>query len=282
MKKLIGIVVIVCTTSLLFAQEFSTKLYFEDAKGHRDTLTIGFDLSATDTLDVSFGEININALPFDSVFEVRISDAYALINYDSTSQFLTKKQIFKKACSRSGFSTPAILIKCKYYPIKVKWDKGVFNDSCRSYSFITDWHPGGWFDAVFGTEQGPYFMKSQDSAMFSYFTHQHIYTFNHVIVDTLQQLFFCIASPENFTLGISELSQKQLIVYPNPVADKLTVHTPEGEVIEYVTITSMMGVTYKYMNTDTIDLTDLKPGVYMVFTKSDKHNRIYRSTIIKK
>jgi len=282
MKTLIGIVVILCTTFILYGQEFSTKLYFEDAKGHRDTLTIGYDPNATDTLDVSFGEKNINALPFDSVFDVRISEAYALMEYGATSQFLTKKQIFKKACARAGFSTPAILIKCKYYPIKVKWDKGVFNDPCRSYSFITDWHPAMWFDGIVGTEQGPYYMKSQDSAMFSYFTHQHIYTFNNVIVDTLQQLFFCIASPENFSTGISVLTQKQPIVYPNPVEDKLTVNTPEGEVIQFVTITSINGVTYKYMNTDTIDLTDLKPGVYMVCIKSDKHNRIYRSTIIKK
>jgi len=59
-------------SSTSFAQEeFSFELYFEDAVGNRDTLVLGYDENATDTIDSGFLEIDISGSIWNNTFEVR-------------------------------------------------------------------------------------------------------------------------------------------------------------------------------------------------------------------
>ena len=127
----------------LLSQEFSFPLYFEDAKGNKDTITLGYDINATDGIDASFGEENINIIPWDSILDVRVG--YLFRDY----RFLTKKQILNKDCNKAVYPHYATIpIKSKNYPVKISWNKDLFNNSCRNKTILTDWSPGGWFRCV--------------------------------------------------------------------------------------------------------------------------------------
>ncbi len=56
------------------AQELSFSLYLEDATGARDTIVLGYDSLATDSIDASFGEINLLGQAWGSDFEVRATN----------------------------------------------------------------------------------------------------------------------------------------------------------------------------------------------------------------
>src|SRR5690554_219642 len=96
MKKLIFISVLLCFYQISEAQTFQFQMFFEDAIGNKDTLTIGYDLNGTELIDSSFGEENIIGIPLDSTFDVRISDAF--YNYGNAT-FHTKKQILPNSRS---------------------------------------------------------------------------------------------------------------------------------------------------------------------------------------
>ena len=103
--------------------EFSFDLYFEDALGNRDTVTIGYDPQATDGIDAQFGEENIISQPWDSVFEVRISDYYDKNAVEEQVSFNSKKCIQNKL-SQPYFKTNRIEIDihAKHFPIRITCD----------------------------------------------------------------------------------------------------------------------------------------------------------------
>ena len=74
-------------------------MIFEDAVGSRDTLLIGYDTSATDSIDVFFDEKNIIATEMDSIFGVRISNEWENRTfYDRVGTYHTKKNIVPSEC----------------------------------------------------------------------------------------------------------------------------------------------------------------------------------------
>ena len=52
------------------AQEFSFVMHFEDARGNRDSIEIGYDIDASEGMDSLFDEQNIMEIKWDSVFDV--------------------------------------------------------------------------------------------------------------------------------------------------------------------------------------------------------------------
>lgn len=267
MKKLIFLITILSIGTTLFGQEFSFPLYLEDALGHKDTLVFGYDASATDSIDPVFGEINIKTLPFDTVFEARIAD-YHSSNYgqnipDPTTYHLNK-QIKKKDCNSSNwpFSSGIILSKVKF-PLKVYWDSTLFIDSCKQNSLITDWHPVSWFDVGYGTEQGPFYLKSHDTVSFAYTTHHFITTSN----DTLSALFITLANIYNFISGTPEIQDSSSInIFPNPTTDYLTIQFLDPKlIIETVLLYDIVGKGKQLILTDNkVDLGDITKGLYFI------------------
>jgi hypothetical protein len=83
-------------------EEFSFELYFEDAIGNKDTLLLGYDPLATDSIDVAFGEVNIINQPWSSVFEVRAGDDNDIWHPPGgvvqVPNYQSKKQIIDKSC----------------------------------------------------------------------------------------------------------------------------------------------------------------------------------------
>ena len=76
MKKLITLAIALLSAQIVTAQEFSFQMYFEDAAGNKDTLTIGYDPNGTDTIDAQFGEANIISTLPDSAFDLRITNEW--------------------------------------------------------------------------------------------------------------------------------------------------------------------------------------------------------------
>jgi hypothetical protein len=109
--------VLLCLVILLFnpfsktqAQpEFSFQLFFEDAIGNKDTVTLGYDYNATSGIDAAFGEVDILGVTWNNDFEVRGSDRYT----NGTPSFQSKVDI------RNPPSFYTIDIHCLAYPFVV-------------------------------------------------------------------------------------------------------------------------------------------------------------------
>lgn len=118
---------------------FQTKLYFEDAIGNIDSITIGFDVNATNETDLEFEESEDNT-PFDSIFDVRARDPNADAEGGLYKVLVTSSTMGAPDpdnCLTGGGAH--IFINCVYQPIKIWWDKGDFLDTiCYRGAFITD------------------------------------------------------------------------------------------------------------------------------------------------
>jgi hypothetical protein len=80
--------------------DLSFQMKFVDAAGNADSITLGYDITATDTLDSFFGETNIVSVAYKSGLDVRVGNKY----YPSSpgqSPFQCKKQILFKKCPTS-------------------------------------------------------------------------------------------------------------------------------------------------------------------------------------
>ena len=118
---------------------FETNIFFEDARGNRDTISVGYDSLATFDLDTSFGEIEI-IKPFDSIFEVRAGI------FDPRYREKLSKRIISGTEKIIGspndcFDGDNILfyIWAKYQPVKISWDRSTFkNNACVKGSLISN------------------------------------------------------------------------------------------------------------------------------------------------
>ena len=284
MKLLFTLVVLIELSHLTSAQEFSFQLYFEDSAGDKDTLTLGYDNTATDSIDGIFGEINISAMPFESSFEARISN----YNWPGSDQYIVnpttfhlKKQIKKKDCTSNGFPlVSAVSLIQVNYPLKVSWDSSLFSDSCRLMSLITDWHPGGWFDAVHGGEQGPFDLSESDTVVFTHTTNHYITSNN----DTLDVLYFTLASVNNSIIGINNMTvQRDFNIYPNPTTEFLIIQTTSiGLNIENIQLFDLSGKEQQIELTgDLVDLSNISDGLYFLQIKMQDGQTVMKK-IIKK
>jgi hypothetical protein len=103
-------------------------LYFEDARGNRDTMSIAWDIRATGCdlsgitckPDTLFGEF-IQTEPFDSVLDARgvMYPWYGTITAKNVVDSGDESTI-SPGCQRGGGIQ--ILVLCKYFPLKISWD----------------------------------------------------------------------------------------------------------------------------------------------------------------
>lgn len=214
MKKTLNILLLplyLCV-GVLYGQDFSFEMYFEDALGNKDTLTFGYDPLATDGIDASFGEIDVSATPWSNDFEVRISDYNYMDGqyHTDTYDFYSKKQIQLKSCGISNNLISIVHVNNPNYPILISWDSTLFIDPCRSNSLITGWNPGGWFDAVWGGEQTVNMLKEHDSVLVYEPFHHNV----NLQGDTTHLFYITIANENQVFVGIQEQTfqnKKELI-----------------------------------------------------------------------
>ena len=94
--KLMFLLIVLLTTNINSQEEFSFPMIFEDAVGNKDTIVVGYDSLATDSIDTAFGEVDIVNQPWDSTFEVRIGRTTTSESFDLPSSYQKKNIILKR------------------------------------------------------------------------------------------------------------------------------------------------------------------------------------------
>lgn len=280
MKNLIIFFFVISYSILLHSQEFSFTLYFEDALGNKDSIIIGYDSMGTKGIDTVFKEDNIIDKAYSENFEIRIGNEWMKNNLNinpSIDFYETKKQITIETCNSSDFWTIFPLIEihflCRNYPIKVSWNKLLFNDECRNGSVLTGVHPGGWWDVA-----GYRFdMLKRDTALLE--EHDLRYAAN----DSIYVGWFIFADSSLLKVNVDEINEdgKDVLIYPNPCYENLYINSPSiiGDLdIEIINSIGELILIEKNMNP--INLMELLPGIY--FLKIKKRNTYYKTILFRK
>jgi hypothetical protein len=147
MKNLLLIFILQAHCFLSIGQETIIKLIFEDSANNQDTIEVGFDPAGSYLIDPELGEENIASLPFTLGLNVRISNFSTFSTpYNDTASVLIhqKRQIVEDPCENP--LPIEIDIKTSNWPVTVRWDTVGFQNQCLKGSFLTNWHPGGWWD----------------------------------------------------------------------------------------------------------------------------------------
>ena len=130
-----------------------------------------------------------------------------------------------------------------------------------------------WQEATYGTGYETEFIKLADDGK----------TFvNH----TFNAKFWILGSSSPSTTAIKDLNKEQIIVYPNPTSDKISVVNPNS-IYNTLEIYDLSGkqLVVKNLNyeKELIDLTELNKGVYIMklSNSNNKSNSFHLSKIIK-
>lgn len=202
------------------AQQFEFPIFFENAQGEKDTIIMGYDPEATTGIDTAFGEVNIKGTPF-SGFDVRNTDVnysylWCSINENvDYSTFHSKKQITNDNCEIPWGPFNAIIFEHIHFPVTVSWDRSAFAEYCTSGPMISDWHPGGWYDAPCENSQGIINMSEED-----YFVFDTAAVALHTIEgDTVNYLFFGFFNPDVAVDDLNTSKYAPVSIKNNPVYD---------------------------------------------------------------
>lgn len=265
-------------------QIFEFKMHFKDAIGNVDSLIFGYDDLASDSLDSSFGETNSINVPLANQLDVRFSDI--LSNGTPYASYQSKKQIIKNHCPgwlQSNYGT-SIELFSNHFPITVKWNHTLFNDTCRIGTLLTDVHPGGWFDTQ-GTFRS--FFVQSDSVVLTkplYYKKSNNQQIGIMWVSFMDSSVYDIPfSPIIFEniFGINEMQDKDIQVYPNPTSDYLFLSTISN--IKCLEIFDMKGnivLRIEDLTEPKISIEQLEKGIYFI-QLSRENNNPYRSIILK-
>ncbi len=264
--------------------EFSFDLYFEDALGNRDTVTIGYDPEATDGIDAQFGEENIITQPWDSVFEVRISNSYERNALGEQASFNTKKNITTDLGSPFFFIDKIeIDIFAKHFPIKISCDSTLLQSPERSGTFITSMLPGGWFDT--GGFVTNLFYNPQTLIDLPGYESWPYYPFNYYYLEETDSVYVCwavIADSNTNTSNIHENEIDNIIrIFPNPTNKYFEIKTEVNvQKIEIANSYGQVMQEFKATNQQKFDISQYSDGIYLITIYLE--NQIKHFKIIKK
>lgn len=218
-KKHVALISCIILSTFLYGQEeFSFQLAFSDGLENQDTLILGYDSQATDSIDEDFGETNIITQPWESNLDVRSITHYYPSSVGSPT-FHSKKQIIAKTCD---FDFKILIgIKVVNYPLRITWDTTLFQtDSCRMASILsccaqleTDFYLG---PSIFLSNLYPSLLHSGDTLIIDAATSDMISTYSAGNVDILL-FWLSFANPSNFsTTSIDEADMHGFQIFPNP------------------------------------------------------------------
>ncbi len=253
-------------------QQYSFPVYFEDAKGNKDTLLIGFDVEATHGVDENFGEINLLGKKLDTVFNVVFSDKNFKPNEDHNTEtpmtYQLKKQILPRVDTLDNNYTLSSVVEidvtCDNWPIKISWDSTLLKDDFFYNMILTaNHHPGGWFDVSPLSGNGAlHKMMNESSVVFS--------KEDLCVVDWRDSTLFFYMGWFDLISSTSKLLKNDVVaIYPNPFSQKMTVKLSNQKSIDAVEIINMLGVKLLEVTAISkeeieLDLSELNAGVYQI------------------
>ena len=255
------------------AQQFSFQMYFKDAIGNRDTLTLGYDTAATKIIEAAFGEVNIIGVPLDSIFEVRITDE-SVWGGQQQGTFHTKKQITYYNCDSPLYNIQSIDIKAKHWPVTATWNKAIFNDSCRDWSYFSSFigDLGGSSNlgmARLANKDSVIFTTNADPGWFGFF-----YYVNNAN-DTISVFLQSFADSITAIQSLNELAKtKGIKVFPNPSTNSISVSLDENfAASNTICLYNIYGqLVLSTSQKENIDVANLPTGLYLVRV-ADKYGR---------
>ncbi len=256
------------------AQEFSFQMKFIDAMGNRDSITLGYDVSASDTIDPAFGEVNIISAPYTSAINVRAGNVWFQQNsfpgFGKTA-FETKTQILPNICGTGNFWSilpiAEIHIVSAHFPLQVFWNRSLFNDICRNGSVLTSVHPGGWWDTGGFRDE----LTSMDSAIL---IQNQFHYLNGA--DTVNVYWVAFSDSTLLTLGLNEINSEMnaIRIFPNPASDFISVNiSPSLGKINQIEFFNSLGQTVKISKQpDKINIRELSTGLYFIKITNTRGN----------
>ena len=288
MKTQILTVLFFLVVTLTNGQEFSFAMYFEDAAGNKDTLIVGYDINATDTIDSIFGEINIISQPLDREFDVRVTDELLKRSHSPTltPTYHTKKQIIRHPCFPVGYSygypVMSIDFKCTHWPVTATWDSTLFTDTCRNVSLLTSQNPGGWWDGItlysdlfrvlLKETREVTFTKNHDNFVNPHTSYVNDYG------DTIS-VFWVGIGRFSLSSNVLETERDKMIYYFNITNNSLTIKLNDNKrLIEMIQLTDLSGkIIQNKVMTNNIDISKLNHGLYICrFTTNDREIETFK------
>lgn len=272
--------------------EFQTKLYFEDAVGNKDTITIGHDINASYSYSPEFGEQDINE-PFDSIFEVRAGRYLDLSTYIPPEEFVLSKTLIGNRedwglhpfydCLPGGESI-MLFVNAKYQPVQVTWDSSVFDSTWCMHGSLLSAHQLTpltlfWWETPNALENSAC-MSAENELKFSLpaegvwdsdnFIYYPVGTEDNL--DTIYNLLYWPAHSgliENqicpgFVSNIDDYRvESRKLAFPNPTNGILALNTELIKENEVEVFTSSGEIVYAG-NDKEIDIGDKDSGLYLI------------------
>ena len=235
--------------SMLSAQEFVDTLFFRDAVGNRDTIIIGYDPLATDSIDEQFGEQHIPLNADDTIFSVRTADKWDSSRvwqmgppyykqwWDYVCNYKLKKQIVKKKCPDSDYRIFNITIVCKNFPVTVSWkNKSIYNDSCRIQTLMTS--------VDFSSTPYSHYLKDKDSVLFNedmFKIIRHTSYYDTIIGSPVKT--YCLKLGIGTFWSYNRLINKEnnINIFPNPFINIFNIET-NNTPIQHLEIYNNVGI----------------------------------------
>lgn len=259
-------------------------MFFSDAIGNKDTITLGYDNLATDSIDATFGETNIISLPLDTTLDVRVTNEWRRrFYYGLPGTFHTKKQILFYNCHDYLLipNISEIDIHTKHWPVTVTWDSLLFNDTCRNGSVFTSVNPGGWFDTGSPSNLWRKELMLNDSATFTTNNSgsgNDWYSYINNGGDTIPIFWQVFADSTLFYLSTNDITniQQKIKVFPNPTTQNISVQTTQqfGNILSIDIMTLLGQLVLTSQSTSNIDLSHLDNGIYIMTVTNAKGDRL--------
>lgn len=260
----------------VFSQDFSTRLIFENDAG-TDSVLVGYDASATEGLDTVFGEAEIQDLQFGEDLDVRLANLNLWYidcfpnssgkSYNEILNYHTKVEILSSHCAGDQGPHPVttLLIPNHQLPITMTWARDDFDVDCVEYSFITDVHPGFWFDG--GCFQVPFettYFKDENSL-------QIPFPGNHMLVDTFGDTLsvFFLTISEQLVSSTKEAPETSLKVWPNPFDKTVNVEI-NGLDQKFIKMYSIDGRLLIETSANSVDTQNLLSGTYVLTVQTGR------------
>lgn len=279
-QYVLSCLIILGNTVYCAAQQFSFQLNFVDAVGNKDSIVIGYDTAATDSLDASFGEMNSITTPWDSLLDVRLTNEWLQRTKGQAPSFHTKKQIINESCG-NWLKPIEIDIYTPYWPVTATWDSSYFSEVCINNAYIGGIVGGVVFDVSPVSDLFYNFLSDNNSVTFT----QN----NELQLNPNQYDDFSYGESSGKTvsvfwmgfgiefLGIDELNVDQrLVINPNPFQDQFTIKLPtwfeEPELIELFSGTGQKIQTVTKV--ENLVLVSLESGFYILEVENSDGSRL--------
>jgi hypothetical protein len=271
MKKKYILFCILMLSQIAWGQEFSFQMNFQDSAGNKDSLTLGYDVTATDSIDASFGETNIISTPLSAGLDVRVTNEWFKRNLSSptTGTFHTKKQIVDK----DFFPFINIDIFTNHWPVTASWDNLQFNNNVRNGSIFTSINPGGWWDTGSPSNLYKVDFKSTNQVTFTsnisvfngFFNDNYAYI--NGSNDTISVFWLAFGDSTSFPTGINKtMNLEDIKIYPNPVTNYLNIQSTEPNLkIAQIQLFDLSGKEQQIeLTDDPVNLEGIPEGMYFI------------------